>query len=269
MPLKLAGPQVPAQQAMRIVSYNILDGGEGRADPLAEVIEAQRPDIVCLVEATHPDVLQRIAARLKMELIHAPGDTQASALLSRWPIAETINHAPLHADFEKSLLEATVVDPAGNRWVVGVVHLHAHAAEADEQKRELEIRTLLKIFSVHRAAGQPHILAGDFNANAPSQQINPARCKPRTASEWNENGGQLPRRAVQALLDAGYTDALHALRPDYAATAGTFTTQHPGQRVDYFFTHGIDKSRLRQAWIEQDRLAKYASDHFPIGLEIE
>ena len=37
---------------MRIVRYNILDGGEGRADPLAEVIEAQRPDLVALVEAT-------------------------------------------------------------------------------------------------------------------------------------------------------------------------------------------------------------------------
>ena len=34
---------------MRLVSYNILDGGEGRADPLAEVIEAQRPDVIGLV----------------------------------------------------------------------------------------------------------------------------------------------------------------------------------------------------------------------------
>lgn len=253
---------------MRIVSYNILDGGEGRADPLAEVIEAQRPDIVCLVEATNVEVLQRIAARLKMELIHAPGGGQASALLSRWPIVETINHAPLNPELEKSLLEVATIDPAGMEWVIGVAHLHAHAAEADEQRREREVRTLLKIFAAHRAAGRPHILAGDFNANAPSQQIDPARCKPRTASEWTENGGQLPRRAVQMLLDNGYTDALHTLRPDYAQAAGTFTTQNPGQRVDYFFTHGFDQSRLRQAWIEQDRLAKYASDHFPIGMEM-
>ena len=31
---------------MRVVSYNILDGGEGRADPLAEVLIARRPDVV-------------------------------------------------------------------------------------------------------------------------------------------------------------------------------------------------------------------------------
>ena len=45
---------------MKLVSYNILDGGEGRADPLAEVIESQSPDIVVLIEADNPDVLERI-----------------------------------------------------------------------------------------------------------------------------------------------------------------------------------------------------------------
>ena len=105
---------------MRLISYNILDGGEGRADPIAEVIEAQRPDVVCLVEADDTAVLDRIARRLDFELIHAPGNTHAAALLSRWPIRESINHAPLHKDFEKSLLEATVVEPATNReWTVG------------------------------------------------------------------------------------------------------------------------------------------------------
>jgi len=34
---------------MRVVSYNILTGGEGRADPLAEVLLAQRADVIALV----------------------------------------------------------------------------------------------------------------------------------------------------------------------------------------------------------------------------
>lgn len=254
---------------MRLISYNILDGGEGRADPLAEVIEAQRPDLVCLVEADDTAVLDRIAKRLNFELIHAPGNTHASALLSRWPVRESINHAPLYKDFEKSLLEATVTDPmTGQEWTVGVVHLHAHATEIDEQQREKEIDTLLKIFSVHRASGKPHLLAGDFNANAPDQQIDPAKTKPRTRKDWDANGGHLPRRATQKLLAAGYLDTFHTLNPTLAPTAGTFSTQFPGQRVDYVFAHGFDRARLKQAWIEQDRLAKYASDHFPVGVEI-
>src|SRR5215207_6304826 len=109
---------------MRIFSYNILDGGEGRADPLGEVIEAQNADVVALVEATDLTVLDRLARRLGMDFIHAPGAKQASALLSRWTIRDSINHALLRDGLTKSLLEATVVDPAGVEWSIGVVHLH-------------------------------------------------------------------------------------------------------------------------------------------------
>src|SRR5687767_6096897 len=100
------------QLTMRIVSYNILDGGEGRADPLAEVIIAQRPDVVALVEADDPVVVERIASRLRMDYVHAPGNSHASALFSRWPIVESINRAPLHPEkLTKSFLEALVRMP--------------------------------------------------------------------------------------------------------------------------------------------------------------
>lgn len=254
---------------MRMVSYNILDGGEGRADPLAEVIEAQRADVVALVEADDLAVIERIARRLDMDFIQAPGPKHSSALLSRWTLRETINHALLNPGaIANSLLEATVIDPDGGEWVLGVVHLHAQATEKDEAERERELGFVLQAFARHRAAGRPHVLCGDFNANSPVQQIDPQRCKPSTRKAWSDNGGSLPRRVVNAMLNSGYVDALHALRGDYAATHGTFSTQFPGQRVDYLFAHGIDATRFRDAWIEYDRLAKYASDHFPVGLEI-
>jgi endonuclease/exonuclease/phosphatase family metal-dependent hydrolase len=255
---------------MRIVSYNILDGGEGRADPLAEVLQAQRADVIALVEASFGPVVERIAARLDMDYVVAEGnkDSAASALLSRWPIRDSVNHAALRPGLTKSLLEATVVTPEFGELPVGVVHLHAHAAEADERAREAELAAVLEVFAAARRERRPHVLCGDFNANAPSQRIDPAKVKESTRREWEQNGGQLPRRIVQALLDAGYVDALHVLKGPEAETTGTFSTQHPGQRVDYIFTFGIGRPRLRDAWIEQDRLAKYASDHFPIGAEV-
>jgi endonuclease/exonuclease/phosphatase family metal-dependent hydrolase len=255
---------------MRLVSYNILDGGEGRADPLAEVILAQRPDIVALVEADNLATLERIASRLNMDFIHAPGNKSAAALLSRWPIARTINHALLQrGQLEKSLLEAHVTEPDSDRtWTIGVVHLHAKATEEDERQREREIAVVLEVFASHRAEKRPHLLAGDFNANAPYQQIDPAKCKPATREAWEKNGGQLPRRVVQRILDAGYVDTMRVVDPAASETLGSFSTQDPGQRVDYVFAFGIDALGIRSAWIEQDRLAKYASDHFPIGAEL-
>ena len=253
---------------MRIVSYNILDGGEGRADPIAEVIEAQRPDVVALVEASDPSVIERIANRLRFDFIQAVGKKQASALLTRCTIRETINHGLLRPEISKSLLEATVVNENGVEWILGVVHLHAHAAQKDEQQREREIKAMLDVFAARRQVNQPHVICGDFNANSPVQQIDIEKCKESTQKEWKQNGGFIPRRVIETMLSSGYIDTLHVVRGDYATTAGTFSTQHPGQRVDYIFTHGIERARIKHAWIEYDRLAKYASDHFPIGVEI-
>src|SRR5215208_7322197 len=101
---------------MRVLSYNILDGGTGRADKLAGVIESQRPDVVCLVEAEDESVVADLAGRLRADFIVAPGNSKASALLTPWTIADSVNHAPLRPDLTKSLLEATVVDPCGRDW---------------------------------------------------------------------------------------------------------------------------------------------------------
>src|SRR5438046_3331481 len=136
---------------MRLVSYNILDGGEGRADPLAEVIEAQRRDIVALVEADFMWALERIAARLKMDFIHAPGKKSSVALLSRWPITASVNHGLLRPKLTKAMLEAEVATPDGPR-IFGVLHFHAHALESDEKVREGELGEVLDVFARYRKA---------------------------------------------------------------------------------------------------------------------
>jgi endonuclease/exonuclease/phosphatase family metal-dependent hydrolase len=254
---------------MRLVSYNILDGGEGRADPLAEVIEAQRPDIVCLVEADDPVVVERIAKRLSMDFIIAPGKGHSSALLSRYPIQQTINHAALDQRLTRSFLEATVLDPAGKEWPIGVLHLPAGATEADEDSRIRVLAVVLDLLKDHRVANRPHLLCGDFNSNAPYQNIDPTRCKTKTQQAWKSNGNKLPRRVVQTMIDVGYLDTYSTLHDEQLEMIGSFDTQHPGQRVDYIFAFGVPKVAVKDAWVEQDRLAKYASDHFPIGVEID
>lgn len=253
---------------MRVASYNILDGGEGRADPLAEVILAQRADVVGVVEADNPAVLHRLSQRLEMDFVVASGQRHAVALFSRWTIGDSINLAALHADGPRCLLSAEVTTPSGAVWPVGVLHLSPRADESDESRREVELAVAARLFEPLRAGRTPHLLMGDFNSNSPVQQIVPENCKPKTCDSWHRNGGRIPRRVVQSLLDMGYIDTLHAARPHEAANLGSFTTQHPGQRVDYIVAWGIEPGSVKDAWIEHDRLAKYASDHFPVGCEI-
>ena len=254
---------------MRIVSYNILDGGGGRADTLADVIRSQRPDVVCLAEAEDEPVLATVANGLEMDFVSAPGRKGGSALMTRWTIRESVNHALLRNALTKSLLEATVVTPAGEEWAFGVVHLHAHAREQDERKREEELEVVLDVFAGHRRDRRPHILCGDFNANAPTQHIDLPNAKTSTREEWERNGRQIPRRVVQRILDAGYVDSLRAVRGEEADRTYSFTTEHPGQRVDYIFAHGIDPRRMQEAWVLRNEAAERASDHFPVGLDIQ
>jgi exonuclease III len=152
--------------------------------------------------------------------------------------------------------------------LLGVVHLHPHAAESNEAMREIELATVLQLFKRHRGDGASHLLVGDFNANSPHQKIDPAKCGRSTRQEWEANGGQIPRRVIQRVLDEGYVDVLHAIFPRKMQTTGTFCTEHPGQRVDYVFTYGIHSSRLGDGGIFQDRASQCASDHFPIWVEI-
>ncbi|HEX8911471.1 MAG TPA: endonuclease/exonuclease/phosphatase family protein [Humisphaera sp.] len=253
---------------LRVVSYNILDGGTGRADQIAAVIERQRPDLVALVEADDAGVVAELARRLKMDFVRAVGPGDASALLSRWTIRQSTNRALLDPAISKSFLEAIVVTPRGQPLPVGVLHLHPRAFEADEQARERELAAVLKAFAKHRERGTPHLLCGDFNANHPTQVIDLERARPKTVLAWDANGGMIPRRVVQTLLDAGYVDTLSAARGNDADTTYTFTTDHPGQRVDYAFAWGVPAERVRDAWVEQGDPAASASDHYPVGAEL-
>ncbi len=51
---------------MRLLTYNILKGGEGRETEIVEVIRAAAPDIVVVPEVRRVDNFRRIAAALGM-----------------------------------------------------------------------------------------------------------------------------------------------------------------------------------------------------------
>ena len=283
-------------RVVRVVSYNILDGGLGRADPLAEVIEAQRADVVVLVEADEAEVIDRITRRLGMDCVVAPGRGHSIAVLSRWTIVQSVNHAILRKTTPRCLLEVLLRRPeqVGSGGVqhrgpgqvdelsLLALHCTAGADEASEARREVELADVMRLTANWRAQGRPHLLAGDFNANSPTQRIDLARCKPSTRAAAAQNrqaadapraatatdAHDIPRRAIAAVLRDGYTDTLCARLGSQADGVATFSTHFPGQRVDYIFAHGLPAGAILDAWIEQDRLATFASDHYPVGTDL-
>ena len=246
----------------RVTTYNILDGGIGRADPIAEVLLAQRPDVVCLVEADDAEVRDRIAWRLGFDQIAATGrQGRTSCLMTRGTILSSANLA--NKKSPRSLL-ACEVELDGFELGVAVAHFTGRASEERETEREREAASLLEAATAWRQKGVPHVLAGDFNSTAPDQKIDASRLPPKVLPHYEANGRSIPRRVIAKLLDAGYADAL-AVRNSDANTTATFTTRCPGMRLDYILTRGFD---VVAAAVEHDRLAKAASDHFPVTAEL-
>lgn len=154
----------------RILSYNILVGARRRVDPLTRMIKAACPDIIGLVEATNPHVVEELARRLEMQYVMSAYPRHAQdwqiALLTRLPIVSTQTHFRAHT-LIKPILEVEVEEPGGRQLTVFVTHLSAafNKGWAGNAIKKSEIRELIRIMAAKR--GTPHLIMGDFNALAP------------------------------------------------------------------------------------------------------
>jgi endonuclease/exonuclease/phosphatase family metal-dependent hydrolase len=242
----------------RLLTYNILHGGGGRVDAIAQVINACAPDLVLLQEATNPANVERLAIATGME----DGRTfqrQSLGYLSRkkvsffqWIRPRISRHAFLE------------VVPAGDELRVFGVHLSAVHAAWTERRRVLELHALLKSVDQHREGF--HVLTGDFNTVAPGEEFNtdklPFRLKPLI---WL-SGGSVRWRTIQTVLDAGYVDAFKLKNPEDPGM--TLPTHDPHIRLDYVFVPHAHSTRVMACEVFRHPAAVGASDHFPVVADL-
>jgi endonuclease/exonuclease/phosphatase family metal-dependent hydrolase len=252
---------------MRLMTYNIYNGGAGRVDPLAEVIRLAKADVVVVQEAVDEALLHQLADRLGMDRFVAnnPRNPQgAVALLSRLPIAEAVNHAPLDRRITRSAFSAVVQGETGRLGIVGV-HLHARETLSDEQIRLGELPAILDI--AHGFYGRPHVICGDFNTNHPEQVIRVEELRPKVLPRIAPQGNEHPREVIGRMLKKRYVDA-HAVGRRPEEFGKSFTTAHPATRVDFVFLSEAAARLLKGCEVFVSEMGKYASDHFPVVAEL-
>ena len=241
---------------MRVLSYNILKGGEDRLPLLLGVLRTQAPDVVAIQEANDSGNVEWLARELGMALVYGAANTKYSvAWLSRLPVARAENHR--REVFRKTLLEIEV-EWEGEPLRLFAAHLKAKLA-CEEQRAE-EAAAILDILAPLR--GQPHLLMGDFNTIAPGDVYAPDESHPPEIAERVRQGYTAPRLAIAPLLAAGYVDCYrvrHPERPGY-----TFATRLPVSRIDYVFASPEMAPRLVSCGVVVDGEAASASDHFPV-----
>ncbi len=248
---------------LRVLSYNILCGGEDRLPHIATVIRQQRPDVVALLEANSRANAEMLAQQVGMGLIFGKANTEFHvAWLSRLPVLRSENYRLPR--LSKTLLHLEVAGEAGPVSLFAT-HLKAGRMPEDERFRSKEVRAILSV--LHTLGEQPHALVGDFNSLHPTDEADLPLYLATAAEEGEENvsAEPVPRQAIPLVLKAGYTDCYRALHP--AEPGYTYAAPTPSLRLDYLFASPSLAGRLLACDRVTDAESLLASDHLPLWAE--
>lgn len=253
---------------MRLLTYNIREGGVGREEEIAEVIKAAKPDVVALQEATHPAVIERIA-RLSDFKYSGSRPAHSTGFLSHVPV---LNYDWRHPPRTRhALLEVSLADGFPRLFVL---HLRAWFSKWSERQRARELRGLLDGIKAQldkeKNAFAFHVLAGDFNALAPGEKFDTSPMPAWIRGMVWLSGRDIARSTIEMMNSDGYCEAWRTVHPDLEAEPGyTFPVWNPHTRLDYVFTPAEFASRFSACEVRKtpDKV-KVASDHFPLLVEI-
>lgn len=256
---------------MRLLTYNIREGGVGRAEQIAEVIRAANPDVVALQEARVPAVVEQVA-KLGGFDFYGSRRSYSTGFLSKVPVVNFEWRRPPRT--RHAVLEVVLGDGLPRLFVL---HLRAWFSNWTERQRVRELRGLLdgikEQLVKEKRAFAFHLLAGDFNALAPGEQFDPSPMPRWIRGMIWLSGRNIARSTIEMMQTEGYADAWRALYADREGEAAkpgyTFPVWNPHVRLDYVFTPKeyascFTKCEVRRA----PQQVQTASDHFPLLVEI-
>ena len=253
---------------MRLLTYNIREGGVGRAEQIAEVIRAASPDVVALQEARDPVVVDRIASLAGFR--HSGSRPfHSTGFLSNVPVLDYAWRHPPRT--RHALLEVRLADGFPRLFVL---HLRAWFSKWTERQRARELRGLLdgiqEQLKNEECAFAFHVLAGDFNALAPGELFDSSPMPAWIRGMVWLSGRDIARSTIEMMQADGYVDAWRTLHADQQNDPGyTFPVWNPHVRLDYVFTPTEFTSRFTACEVRQTPdSVRTASDHFPLLVEI-
>jgi exodeoxyribonuclease III len=222
-------------KGMRVMTWNIWNGGEGRLDAIERVLRGQNADVVALQEANDRSAVETLARDLGMELVYGEANSAyAVAWLSRAPVERALNRRlPV---LDKTLLE---IEVGGLRLCT--THLSAGRTLADEPRRIDETHAILD--EIGKSAD---LLVGDFNAVHPDDAMG--------TPPPEEGLEHVSREPIALILEAGFVDCYRERHPE--DRGWTYLSWHLWARIDHVFARRAPRSC--------DVVDTDASDHFAL-----
>jgi len=260
-----------AERRMKIMSYNILEGGNlskgDRTELLLEMIRQLSPDIVGLNECrgfAKDDHARLLLFQRELGMTGVMNEAQSGnhvALLYR-PDIRVVETSGRSISMHNGYARITVDTETLGR--VAVVATHLHPFSSTFRVGEMEIVAA-------RAASAPAaIITGDMNSIAPSDAAVDLTNAPRTMSERLRGpSGEIDTQAVSVLLHRGYLDLGQAKALMTYPTMLSQERSDPRVRLDYMFASPAIAERCTDFQVRNDQSAQRASDHLPIVAEFD
>lgn len=236
-------PAAEGGKELRVLCYNIHVGigmdKELDLPRVAEVIKAQKPDLVALQEVDYMTERTKKVDQAKTlgqltGMHHAFGRTidltgghYGIAILSKFPIqSHTITQLPrLERQEDRGALETILEVPEGGK----MRFVCTHFCHINEERRTKQAEKINELFTKDELLT---IVAGDFNAEPESPTIK------KMNEHWTDATDRTP----------------------------TFSSTDPKIKIDYVFYRPKDKLKLKETKVIEEKLA---SDHRPVLCVLE
>lgn len=253
-----------AQQKMRIISYNILEGMKNDTTAgkklFANWVKSYDPDILALEECN------KFTQLTLEELAHSYGHPYAVIVKEKgYPVGITSKYPIVNIQkINDNMTHGFIVCKINDLNVI-VLHLNPH----HYKKRREEIQNILSTIAA-APAQKKWIIMGDFNSLSPLDKDNYADGKllaylksQKQKFSFHENlvdDKALDFEVQQKILDFGFKDTAKSME----------TGKEPkGSRIDYVYvTKDLIGEVTRAHFIRDDFTASY-SDHKPVIMEFK
>ncbi|OGK18125.1 hypothetical protein A3G67_01605 [Candidatus Roizmanbacteria bacterium RIFCSPLOWO2_12_FULL_40_12] len=254
---------------MKLLSYNIWNGGPERIPLILKVIKEQSPDFLAIQEAnTFFDNDNKILKQFSLELnlpyydISRSNENYHVASFSKIPFKK-VNKLP---NFRNACLETITETDLGELSICNT-HLHPFF----EEKALVEIKKVIEVQRNHKN----NIILGDLNSLSPEDnysisiidQLNEVLSKKFT------DKGKIRYKVISSLLSNNYIDVAVQLQKNKINTVPTKINFDPAHmallRLDDIFVSELLASRLKSFDVIKSEDSDQASDHFPVTATLQ
>jgi exodeoxyribonuclease-3 len=249
---------------MKLMTYNVLDGGAAGLDLVVDVIKQESPDYLTVNEANtfaNNDyaILKEVAEKTGFphyELALSGEYDYHVAVLSKYPFKKVHKLTPLM----RACIVAVIETELGEISVASL-----HLTPYSEDLRHPEIDLITNFQKQH----EKRIFMGDMNSLSRYDGYNEGMIKNFNDIQIKKftTNGKLRFDAIDKILSVGYFDAAYEVGKNNEHTVPTPANKdnaHSDMRLDYIFISGSLLPRLIDYEVVKNGITDKASDHYPV-----